>query len=236
MEATNSLDPLQLHADAQWALRERLVPSSPGWMRRRLTPAFDWSATCAAPTPSSFTAAAFRASAARSATSSSAPPASPSSTAGNYNGRRATVRSGQLLVGNRDRADLVEGVLDHAARVRDLLAETPYADVTSMPPSLGAAWGRARSVQLVDGPRVTVWGTGRIAGEAARPGPLSSARSSRSRRSWRASSQPEPFTAAPLSPGRSIEVVLPRLSRTACPRASGLAGSRLRACRSGSSV
>ena len=28
----------------------------------------------------------------------------------NYNGRRATVRSGQLLVGNRDRADLIEGV------------------------------------------------------------------------------------------------------------------------------
>lgn len=92
----------------------------------------------------------------------------------NYNGRRAMVRSGQLLVGNRDRADLVEGVLDHAARVRDLLAETAYADVDV---NAALAWGSvqgSRSVQLVDGPRVTVWGTGRIAGEAARPGPLSS--------------------------------------------------------------
>lgn len=91
-----------------------------------------------------------------------------------YKGGRATVRSGQLLVGNRDRPDLIEGVLDHAARVRDLLADTPYAAV-----DVDAAIARGRvegskSIQLVDGPRITVWGTGRIAGEASRPGPLSS--------------------------------------------------------------
>ena len=92
----------------------------------------------------------------------------------NYKGRKATVRSRQLLVGKRDRADLIEGVLVHAGRVRGLLADTPYADVDV---NAALAWGRvegSRSVQHVDGTRVTVWGTGRIAGEAARPGPLSS--------------------------------------------------------------
>jgi Nuclease-related domain len=91
----------------------------------------------------------------------------------NYGGRRATVRSGQLLVGNRDRPDLIEGVLEHAARVRNLLADTPYADVDV---NAAIARGRvegSRSIQLVDGSRVTVWGTGQIAGEASRPGPLS---------------------------------------------------------------
>ena len=91
-----------------------------------------------------------------------------------YTGPRATVRSGHLLVGSRDRPDLIEGVLDHAARVRDLLADTPYAHV-----DVNAAIARGRvegssSIQLVDGPRITVWGTGRIASEASRPGSLSS--------------------------------------------------------------
>jgi Nuclease-related domain len=92
----------------------------------------------------------------------------------NYKGRKATVRSHQLLVGNRDRPDLIEGVLVQAGRVRGLLAETPYADVDV---NAALAWGRvegSRSVHHVDGTRVTVWGTGRIASEAARPGPLSS--------------------------------------------------------------
>ncbi|HEY7267026.1 MAG TPA: nuclease-related domain-containing protein [Solirubrobacterales bacterium] len=92
-----------------------------------------------------------------------------------YNGRKATVRSGRLLVGNRDRADLIERVLDQAGRVRGLLADTPYADVdVNAALALGRVEGSSRSVQLVDGTRVTVWGTGRIAGEAGRPGPLSS--------------------------------------------------------------
>ncbi len=91
----------------------------------------------------------------------------------NYNGRRATVRGGQLRVGNRDRVDLIDGVLDNAARVQSLLADSPYAGVDV---NAALAWGSvegSRSIESVDG-RVTVWGTGRIAGEASRPGPLSS--------------------------------------------------------------
>jgi hypothetical protein len=92
----------------------------------------------------------------------------------NYKGRKATVLRRQLLVGKRDRADLIEGVLDQADRVRGLLADTPYADVdVKAALARGRVEGSSRSVQLADGTRVTVWGTGRIAGEAARPGPLS---------------------------------------------------------------
>jgi hypothetical protein len=93
----------------------------------------------------------------------------------NYNGRRkARVLSRQLMVGKRDRTDLVTGVLDHADRLRGLLADTPYADVdVNAALALGRVEGSSRSVRLADGTRVTVWGTGRIAGEAGRPGPLS---------------------------------------------------------------
>ena len=101
----------------------------------------------------------------------------------NYNRRKATVRSAQLLVGNRDRADLIEGVIDHAARVRDLLADTPYSDLDV---NAALAWGSvegSRSVQLVDGPRVTVWGTGGSRARRRDRGRFRPAKSSRWRRS-----------------------------------------------------
>jgi Nuclease-related domain len=90
-----------------------------------------------------------------------------------YNGRKAKLEDGKLRVGKRNRTDLIKRVLDQAARVRELLADTHYADVDV---EAALAWKKVEGVpiiQYVGGPRLVVCGTRRIAGEASRPGPLS---------------------------------------------------------------
>jgi hypothetical protein len=89
-----------------------------------------------------------------------------------YNGRKAKLEGGKLKVGKRNRTDLVKRVLNQANAVRELLADTPYADVAV---EAALAWKRVEGVpiiQYVGGPRLVVCGTRRIAGEASRPGPL----------------------------------------------------------------
>jgi hypothetical protein len=89
-----------------------------------------------------------------------------------YNGKKARLEDGTLRVGKRNRTDLIKRVLDQVAAVRRLLADTPYSDV---PVEAALAWKKVDGVpiiQYVDGPRLVVCGTRRIAGEASRPGPL----------------------------------------------------------------
>jgi hypothetical protein len=90
-----------------------------------------------------------------------------------YRSPKARFTGRELRVGKRDRTDLIEGVLEQADTVRDLLAGTPYADVTI---EAALALGSVRGHPLVttlDGRSLIVWGTGFIAKEASRPGPLS---------------------------------------------------------------
>jgi hypothetical protein len=89
-----------------------------------------------------------------------------------YNGRKARLEDGELHVGKRNRTDLIKRVLNQANSVRELLADTPYADVGV---EAALAWKKVEGVpiiQYVGGPRLVVCGTRRIAGEASRPGPL----------------------------------------------------------------
>ena len=89
-----------------------------------------------------------------------------------YNGKKAKLEDGELRVGKRNRTDLIKGVLDQAARVSELLEDTPYADVDV---EAALAWKKVEGIpiiQYVGGPRLVVCGTRRIAGEASRPGPL----------------------------------------------------------------
>jgi hypothetical protein len=89
-----------------------------------------------------------------------------------YRGRKARVERGELHVGRRNRTDLIERVLEEAAAVRELLAGTPYAEVNV---EAAIARGSVRGnpvVTTLDGRSLIVWGTGRIAEEASRPGPL----------------------------------------------------------------
>lgn len=89
-----------------------------------------------------------------------------------YKGRKAKLEDGELHVGKRNRTDLIKRVLNQADAVRELLADTPYADVGV---EAALAWKKVEGVpiiQYVGGPRLVVCGTRRIAGEASRPGPL----------------------------------------------------------------
>jgi hypothetical protein len=90
-----------------------------------------------------------------------------------YGGRGVRVESGALRIGFRKRSDLIERVVGQVKAVRDVLADTPYADV-----AVEAALARRKVdgipvIQQAGAPRVVVCGTRRIAGEASRPGPLS---------------------------------------------------------------
>ena len=90
-----------------------------------------------------------------------------------YTSGKAKFEKGQLRIGRRNRTALIKEVLDQAAAVRDLLADTRYSDV---PVDAAIAVGQAGGIPTVgtgDGRRVIVWGTGLIAREASRPGPLS---------------------------------------------------------------
>ena len=90
-----------------------------------------------------------------------------------YGSGKAKFEKGQLRIGRRNRTALIAEVLDQAAAVRDLLADTRYADVhVDAAIAVGQAGGMP-TVRTRDGGRVIVWGTGLIAREASRPGPLS---------------------------------------------------------------
>ena len=137
----------------------------------------------------------------RSTTSSSAPPASPSSTAGTTAAARP--RSGEASSSSATATAQTWSTGRHrpCRRVRDLLADTPYADVDV---EAALAWGNVRgrrSSELVEGPRVDHLGHRPDRGEAARPGPAVVRRGPSLASLLAASSQPEPFTAARF-PGR----------------------------------
>jgi hypothetical protein len=90
-----------------------------------------------------------------------------------YLGGKAKYEGGRLRIGNRNRTDLIDEVLGQVDAVRSLLSDTPYADV---PVEAAIAVGKVGGVPTVssaEGRRVIVWGTGLIAREASRPGPLS---------------------------------------------------------------
>jgi hypothetical protein len=91
-----------------------------------------------------------------------------------YPSGRARIGQGELRVGKRRRADLIDALLERVGEVRNLLADTPYSEV----PVEGAlAYGQVDGPPtLKDAPRILVSGTRRIAGEASRPGPLSARR------------------------------------------------------------
>jgi hypothetical protein len=93
-----------------------------------------------------------------------------------YASRRAKLEGGVLRVGGRERSDLIRGLLRQVEGVRELLAGTPYANV---PVEAALARRKVEGVPVLQGvnePRVIVCGTRRIAGEASRPGRLSSRR------------------------------------------------------------
>jgi hypothetical protein len=94
----------------------------------------------------------------------------------NYTRRRAKLEGHSLRVGRRDRSHLIRGVVSQAEAVRELLADTPYAEV---PVEAALAWRRVSGVPVLrteGAPRVVISGTRRIAGEASRPGPLPAGR------------------------------------------------------------
>jgi hypothetical protein len=89
-----------------------------------------------------------------------------------YNGKKARLEDGELRVGKRNRTDLIKKVVGQAEAVRDLLADTPYSDVSV---EAALAYKKVDGVPIIQyagGPRLVVCGTRRIAGEASRPGPL----------------------------------------------------------------
>ena len=90
-----------------------------------------------------------------------------------YRSGKAKFEKGQLRIGRRNRTAAIKNVLDQAAAVRDLLADTRYSDVRV---DAAIAVGQAGGIPTIgtgDGRRVIIWGTGLIAREASRPGPLS---------------------------------------------------------------
>jgi hypothetical protein len=90
-----------------------------------------------------------------------------------YASGKAKFEKGQLRIGRRNRTAVIKEVLDQAAAVRDLLADTRYSDVrVDAAIAVGHAGGMP-AIGTRDGRRVIVWGTGLIAREASRPGPLS---------------------------------------------------------------
>ena len=89
-----------------------------------------------------------------------------------YEAPSAKLERSPLRGSARRRSDLVKPVLAQVDAVRDLLADTPFADVP-----IEAALARrkvvgARVLQGLNAPRVIVCGARTIAGEASREGPV----------------------------------------------------------------
>jgi hypothetical protein len=90
--------------------------------------------------------------------------------------REARFEQGQLRLGRRNRTALVDRVLAQADAVRDLLGDTPYADVrVEAAIALRKIEGEP-IVRAANGRCLVIWGTQFIAKTASRPGPLSSRR------------------------------------------------------------
>jgi len=94
---------------------------------------------------------------------------------GGYSGRRVRLNGGVVRIGLRNRSDLIDSLVDRVRVVRELLAGTPYAEV---PVEAALARRKVEGGPIVpnDETRFIVCGTRRIAGEASRPGPLSTQR------------------------------------------------------------
>jgi hypothetical protein len=83
------------------------------------------------------------------------------------------VSPGGLRIGRRDRSDLIYGVLGQVAELREVLADTRYADV---PVEAAIVLSEVEGVPVIESfkhPRILIWGTGWVAMQASRPGPLS---------------------------------------------------------------
>jgi hypothetical protein len=93
-----------------------------------------------------------------------------------YSAGRARVGQGALRVGRRNRTDLVKSVIEQAAAVRELLADTPYSEVEVEGAIALREVEGLPTLHSLNGPRIMICGTRRIAGEASRPGPLSKRR------------------------------------------------------------
>jgi hypothetical protein len=90
-----------------------------------------------------------------------------------YLGGKAKFEGGRLRIGRRNRTELIGQVLDQADTVRELLSGTRYADIRVDAAIAVGQVGGVPSVSFGNGREVIVWGTGLIAREASRPGPLS---------------------------------------------------------------
>ena len=90
-----------------------------------------------------------------------------------YGSGKAKFEKGELRIGRRNRTPVIKQVLDQAAAVRELLADTRYSGVSVDAAIAVSQAGGIPTIGTRDGRRVIVWGTGLIAREASRPGPLS---------------------------------------------------------------
>jgi hypothetical protein len=90
-----------------------------------------------------------------------------------YGSKVARVSPGGLRIGRRDRTDLIYGVLGQVAELREVLADTRYDDV---PVEAAIVLSEVEGVPVIESfkhPRILIWGTGWVAMQASRPGPLS---------------------------------------------------------------
>lgn len=90
-----------------------------------------------------------------------------------YNAGKAKFEGGRLRIGNRNRTSVIDDVVDQADSVRELLSGTRFSDVRVESAIAVSKVGGVPTVPSSGGHRVIVWGTGLIAREASRPGPLS---------------------------------------------------------------
>ena len=88
-------------------------------------------------------------------------------------GKKAKFEGGRLRIGSRDRTELLVDVLRQADAVRKLLRDTPYAGLPVEAAIAVSKVGGVPTINFENGQSVIVWGTGLIAREASRPGPLS---------------------------------------------------------------
>jgi hypothetical protein len=89
-----------------------------------------------------------------------------------YRASRVKFDGGSMRGSNRKRANLLQPVLFQVEAVRELLADTPYANVPIEAAVAQRKVAGARVLQGLNPPRIIVCGPRTIAAEASRKGPL----------------------------------------------------------------
>jgi Nuclease-related domain len=89
-----------------------------------------------------------------------------------YDTSRVKFDGGTLRGSSRKRAKLLNPVLSQVSAVRELLADTPYANVPIEAAIAQRKVTGARVLQGLNAPRIIICGARTIASEAAREGPL----------------------------------------------------------------